>query len=62
MKLEEVELFPLARIQLRDEDWIAIDAVTVAAQDPLFGAKVDERYRALRRQIAAAARCGCVIT
>ena len=60
MKLEEQELFPRVRQQLQDGDWAAIDAVSDASPDPLFGARVAGRYRALRRQIAAAAECGCV--
>lgn len=52
MKLEEHELFPLAREKLRDEDWAEFDAAMDSGEDPLFGRKPDERYRAIRDGIA----------
>ena len=40
---------------LTSEDWQAVKAAVPAqAADPLFGEQPEERYRALRRQIAAA--------
>ena len=52
MKFEERELFPIARVNLRDEDWAEINATMDPGEDPLFGQTFDERYRAIRRQIA----------
>ena len=40
---------------LTPEDWQAVKAAVPAQPDPLFGEQPEERYRALRRQIAAAA-------
>ena len=59
MKLEEHELFPIAREKLRDEDWAEINAAMGSGEDPLFGRKLDERYRAIRDEIARNANCGC---
>ncbi len=54
MAREEAELFPRAEDVLRDADWIAVaDAITAEA-DPLFGAKVAQRYQQLHRQITLA--------
>ncbi len=51
---EETDLFPRAEGVLSDEDWRAVgDAITPEA-DPLFGAKVGERYQQLYRQIVLA--------
>lgn len=47
MEKEEETLLPLAERVLGDEDWAEIDAGLVAPEDPLFGEKLDERYRAL---------------
>jgi len=59
MNMEEHELFPIGRIQLRDNDWVDINAAIDAGEDPLFGWTVEARYRAIRRQIVRAAKCGC---
>lgn len=59
MKLEERELFPIARAKLRDEDWAEIDAAIDSVRDPLFGPEVEQRYRAVHRQIASIAACNC---
>ena len=40
---------------LTEDDWRAVRAAVSSEPDPLFGDTPDERYRALRRQIAAAA-------
>jgi hemerythrin-like domain-containing protein len=39
---------------LTPEDWQAVKAAVPAHPDPLFGEQPEQRYRALRRQIAAA--------
>ena len=59
MEGEERELFPLAREKLRDEGWAEINASLDPGEDPLFGRKLGERYRALRDEIARNANCGC---
>jgi hemerythrin-like domain-containing protein len=63
MKLEESELFPLARRLLCDTDWQELDAAptSTSTSDPLCGASLDARYRALQRRIATAAECGCAV-
>lgn len=61
MKMEECELFPLARTLLRDDDWIGIGTATDSINDPLFGPQIDVRYRTIHRQIARAAQCGCAV-
>lgn len=60
MSQEEDKIFPLAAKLLGDEDWAAVEAAIPAQEDPLFGPAVEERYKALHRQIAADADCGCV--
>lgn len=40
---------------LTAEDWQAVRSAVTAAPDPLFGERPQERYKALRRQIAAQA-------
>jgi hemerythrin-like domain-containing protein len=61
MKMEERELFPLARTLLRDDDWSRIGAAIESTEDPLFGPQVEERYRTIHQQIARAAECGCAV-
>src|SRR5271157_3345517 len=56
MQTEESAILPLAAKVLRARDWAAIDAVIRHVDDPLFGAKGEERYAALRRQIAREAQ------
>lgn len=56
---EETELFPLATEVLQADDWLLIDAAFHFMEDPLFGDAVQERYRALHRQIAQQVGCGC---
>lgn len=62
MAVEELILFPTAQRVLGDADWQHIDAAIDTALDPLFGARVDERFRQLHATIAAQAHCGCDIT
>lgn len=49
---EEEVLLPLVRSLLKQRDWSAIDADIRHVEDPVFGKNVDERYAALRAQIA----------
>jgi hemerythrin-like domain-containing protein len=62
MQREETAILPLAAKLLRDRDWAAIDAAIRHIDDPLFGKNVEERYAALRRQIAREAPASKVIT
>lgn len=62
MAVEELILFPTAQRVLGDADWQHIDAAIDTALDPLFGARVDERFRQLHATIATQAHCGCDIT
>jgi len=56
MRVEETEILPLAATVLRGKDWKAVEAAIRHIQDPLFGAKTEERYVALRQHIATQAR------
>jgi hemerythrin-like domain-containing protein len=56
MRVEETEILPLAARSLRANDWAAVETAIRHIEDPLFGAKSEERYAALRRQIATGAR------
>jgi len=50
---EEEDVIDEAARRLTVEDWEAVRKAVPATADPLFGAAAGERYRALRRQIAA---------
>jgi len=52
---EERVILPRAARLLTAEDWSVIDRSVPAADDPLFGDAPDERYRALREHLSAAA-------
>lgn len=52
MRVEDMEILPLAGRLLSDSDWAAIDAKIRHFEDPLFGSMTDERYAALAEQIA----------
>jgi hemerythrin-like domain-containing protein len=56
MRTEEAEILPLAATLLDRSDWAAIEAAIRKLDDPVFGERGDERYAALRRQIARDAR------
>ena len=58
MAREEKELFPLVDKLLRPADWKSVAAAISSEDDPLFGKKVKERYRALHRQIELASGSG----
>lgn len=47
MEKEEAQFLPLAEAALSAEDWAAIEAALSAPEDPLFGPRVEERYRRL---------------
>jgi hemerythrin-like domain-containing protein len=49
---EEEDVLTRAAQHLTAEDWQAVKAAVPAIEDPLFGRKTHERYRALRKQIA----------
>ena len=51
MSDEESTFFPLAVATLREEDWDEIDAALTVKEDPLFGGKLVEEYRALHDRI-----------
>ena len=55
LKMEERELFPIARKLLDEKDWAAIDAAIESTADPLFGPRVDERFAGIHDQISRAA-------
>ena len=56
MRMEESEILPLAAKLLHEDDWSAIDAAIAHIADPLFGGSAEQRYAALRKQIAREAR------
>jgi hemerythrin-like domain-containing protein len=56
MRKEEEAILPLAARLLSEADWAAIRAAIRHIDDPLFGAKGQERYASLRQQIAREAR------
>jgi hemerythrin-like domain-containing protein len=62
MRKEETAILPLAAKLLHDLDWAAIDAAILHIDDPLFGKNGEERYAALRRQIAREARASKAVT
>jgi len=55
MKMEERELFPLARTLLRDDDWTQIGVAIGSTEDPIFGPQVEARYRTIHQLIARVA-------
>jgi hemerythrin-like domain-containing protein len=52
MQREEATLLPLVAKLLHARDWSAIDAAVRHLEDPLFGSDGEQRYAALREQIA----------
>ncbi|HSS70324.1 MAG TPA: hemerythrin domain-containing protein [Casimicrobiaceae bacterium] len=51
MRIEEGEILPLASRLLEPGDWQKIDAAIRQFEDPLFGARTEQRYAALASQI-----------
>lgn len=51
VRLEEEVVLPRARALLTPEDWTAITEARDQYDDPLFGARVREEFKALRHQI-----------
>ena len=51
MEMEETIFFPIALQELTAEDWAAVDAEIADLTDPMFGGKVEERYKVLRNEI-----------
>ena len=49
---EEEDVLRRAALHLTDADWEAVKNAVPMLRDPLFGKQTQERYRALRRQIA----------
>lgn len=47
MNLEESTIFPLATKALKASDWAALEKSLLDKEDPLFGAKVTDRYEQL---------------
>ncbi len=56
--MEETAFFPAAPKALGPEDWAEIDAQVSDREDPLFGAKVERRFAALREGILDLDRAG----
>lgn len=52
---EEREILPRAAKMLTRDDWRIVANAVSSARDPLFGDGCEERYRELRKQIAAKA-------
>lgn len=51
MRMEEMQLFPLAEKSLRPEDWEAIDREFAENRDPVFAGAAEGRYQELLRRI-----------
>lgn len=56
LSTEERYVMPRAARLLTQEDWATVAAAVPVSPDPLFGNNVQERFKALRKQIAAEAR------
>jgi len=56
MRKEEEAILPLAAKVLSEADWATIGAAIRHIDDPLFGAKGQQRYASLRQEIAREAR------
>lgn len=59
MDTEEREIFPLLAANLNEGDWFLVDSQIHFTADPLFGDRVQARFKAIHRQIARRAGCGC---
>ena len=56
IKTEETRILPLAAKLLGDQDWSEIAQTIAHMDDPLFGGGAEQRYAALRQEIARDAR------
>ncbi len=56
MAMEDSAFFPAAEAHLTAADWAAIEAAVTAQSDPVFGAKGEARFAALRADILAWAK------
>ena len=55
MSAEEREIFPLIDTVFEPADWQAVTAQIQRGDDPLFGERTKDRYRALYTSLNAAA-------
>ena len=55
MEQEEATFFPAAVRALTPQDWAEIAERTIDPEDPLFGARTEKRFEALRREIKSLA-------
>lgn len=55
MEQEEATFFPAAVRALTPQDWAEIAERTIDPEDPLFGARTEKRFEALRREIQSLA-------
>ena len=62
MQQEQARIYPAVERHLMPADWLIIDARIHFVDDPVFGARVEGRYRKLHREIAAQVGCGCAVT
>lgn len=51
MDMEETLFFPIALQELTEDDWRALDAEVEEMSDPLFGGRVEERFKVLRNEV-----------
>ena len=51
MEMEETHFFPVAEAALTPEDWQVVDREVEQMVDPMFGGRVEERYKVLRNEI-----------
>ena len=62
MQQEQAQIYPAVEQHLTPADWLLIDARIYFIDDPIFGERVEARYRNLHREIAAQVGCGCTVT
>jgi hemerythrin-like domain-containing protein len=53
MHMEDQTFFPVAEHLLTPADWTKIEGDLTQGNDPLFGGKIEERFRKLREQLIA---------
>ena len=59
MQQEQAQIYPAVERHLTPADWLIIDARIYFVDDPVFGERVEARYRNLQREIAAHVGCNC---